>query len=107
MSLPNGRIGYRKQQPRWNYDDETLLKYLERTELDELIRVSKAPNKAERRKQFEVVGDKVINTETGEVVEGIDSVYRDEVYTAREEGNEKRRVNRRNKPSNDKISKRS
>src|SRR5690625_2507636 len=85
MSLPNGRIGYRKQQPRWNYDDETLLKYLERTELDELIRVSKAPNKAEIRKQFEVVGDKVINTETGEVVEGIDIVHRDEVFNVRVE----------------------
>ena len=80
MSLPNGRIGYRKQQPRWSYDDETLIKYLERTELDELIRVSKAPNKAEIRKQFEVVGDKVINAETGEVVEGIEIEHRPEAF---------------------------
>lgn len=85
LSLPNGRIGFRKQQPKWIYDDKTLLKYLERTELDELIRVNKAPNKSEIRKVFDVVGDKVVNKETGEVVEGIEIVHRDETFNVRVE----------------------
>lgn len=81
LSLPNGRIGFRKQQPKWNYDEKTLLDYLKRTELHELIRTTQVPNKTEIRKVFEVVGDKVINKETGEVVEGIEIEQRPEAFS--------------------------
>lgn len=83
ISLPNGNFGFRKQQPRWKYDDEALLNYLEQSQMNNLIRTTKAPNKAEIRKQFEIHGNKVINTETGEFVEGIEIIDRPEKFNVR------------------------
>ena len=50
LSLPNGRIGFRKQQPKWNYDDETLLTYLQQSELNDLIKTTYTPKKSELKK---------------------------------------------------------
>src|SRR5699024_4861315 len=33
LKLPNGRIGFRKQQPKWNYDDETVLQALKKANM--------------------------------------------------------------------------
>ena len=83
MSLPNGRFGFRKQQPKWEYNDEKVLSYLEQAGMNDLIRTTRVPNKAEIRKIFEVVDDKVINKETGEVVEGIEIEQREEKFNWR------------------------
>jgi len=85
MSLPNGRFGFRKQQPKWKYNDKEVLSYLESAEMEDLIRTTRVPNKAEIRKVFEVVDDKVINKETGEVVEGIEIEHRPEQFNWRVE----------------------
>lgn len=71
LKLPNGKISFRKRQPKWEYDSEKVVQALEKAELNDFIRVTKAPSKAEIKKAFSVVDDKVINTETGEVIEGI------------------------------------
>ena len=71
LKLPNGRIGFRKSQPKWVYDNDKVIETLEKANLTDFIRVKKEPSKADIKKAFDVVGDKVINPDTGEVIEGI------------------------------------
>ena len=71
-SLPNGAIKFRKQRDKWVYDDEKLLNYLEKSEMHDLIRINKEPKKNKLREKFDISqGDKLINPETGEIVDGI------------------------------------
>src|SRR5690625_480851 len=71
LKLPNGRIGFRKQQPKWNYDDETVLEALKKANMNDFINVKESPRKADIKKAFDVVGNQVINPDTGEILEGI------------------------------------
>ena len=71
LNLPNGRIGFRKRQPKWIYDNDKVIETLEKANLTDFIRVTKAPSKADIKKAFDVNGDKVINPDTGEIIEGI------------------------------------
>lgn len=71
LKLPNGNIGFRKKPKKWNYQDDVLLETLKQNQLTDFIRVKEQPDKSQIKKAFEVVGDKVINPETGEVLEGI------------------------------------
>lgn len=70
-STPFGRIGFRKQQPQYTYNDEEVITYLEQCGYDDLYRVKKEPSKADIKKRFVLHGDKLINPETGEEVPGI------------------------------------
>lgn len=80
MKLPNGRIGFRKRQPKWIYDNEKVIETLEKAELSDFIRVTKSPSKADIKKAFEVVGDKVVNPDTGEFLEGITVEQQDDNF---------------------------
>src|SRR5690625_7610425 len=71
-SLPNGAIKCRKQRDKWVYDDEKLLTYLEKSEMHDLISINKEPKKNKLREKFDISqGDKLINTDTGEIVNSI------------------------------------
>lgn len=59
---PYGSVSYRKQQPKWHYNDDELVGWLEANQANELIRVKKEPAKTEIKKLF-------IPTETGQVVD--------------------------------------
>ena len=69
LSTPYGKVSSRKQQPKWNYEDEKVLNWLKEND-KELIRVKYEPDKREIKKKYEVVGNTVV-TEDGEIVEGI------------------------------------
>jgi len=71
LKLPNGNFGFRKRQPKWNYDNDKVVQALERAEMTDLIRVKKEPAKADIKKAFSVNDGQVINPLTGEVIEGI------------------------------------
>ncbi|WP_027309316.1 host-nuclease inhibitor Gam family protein [Caloramator sp. ALD01] len=70
LSTPYGKLSFRKQQPKWNYDEETVLKFLKASGKTEFIRVKEEINKAELKKKFKVVGELVVD-ENGEIIEGI------------------------------------
>ncbi|WP_077369685.1 host-nuclease inhibitor Gam family protein [Anaerosalibacter sp. Marseille-P3206] len=77
ISTPYGKVSTRKQQPKWNYDDEKLVEWLEHYK-PELVRVKKEINKTDFKKAvkdedgFIAIGDgKVASSETGEVIEGV------------------------------------
>lgn len=72
ITLPSGNIGFRKKPVRWVYNDEQVLKTLENEKMNDFIKVEKKLDKRSIKKAFEVAGDKVINPDTGQVIEGIE-----------------------------------
>lgn len=80
LKLPNGRIGFRKQQPKWEYDNTKLVESLKASERTDLIRIKEEPDKSAIKKAFQVVDDKVVDTETGQVIEGITVEQREDAF---------------------------
>src|SRR5699024_1269067 len=70
QKLPNGRIRFKKQQPKWELDDKRVLESLKQAGKDDLIKVTEKPKLADIKKSHAVVDGKVINTETGEFLDG-------------------------------------
>lgn len=69
--LPNGSYGFRKSQPKWDYDIDKVVEYLEKSNLSDFLNIKKTPKKANIKKVFSVHDGKVINPDTGELVDGI------------------------------------
>lgn len=84
-SLPFGKLKFRKRRPKWNYEDDKLLEFLETTGMG-AIRVKKQVDKRALKKIVEIAGDKVVHAETGEVVEGVDIQERGEKFSIDVEG---------------------
>jgi len=82
LKLPNGNLQFRKQQPKWSYDDKTLVTSLKQLRLDEYIKVEEKPVKKDIKKVLRVAGNKVV-TENGEVVEGIEIEERGESFSVK------------------------
>lgn len=70
-STPYGKISFRKQQPKWNYEDETVLKALKRSNMLNCIKTTEEVKKAELKKVCSVVNGKAVIADTGEIIEGI------------------------------------
>ncbi|MNW43556.1 Bacteriophage Mu Gam like protein [compost metagenome] len=73
---PYGTLSFKKQQPKWNYDDEKLVSWLENTGANELIRIKKEPVKAEIKKLFVPIESGVVVDPEGQMVDGIMVEYR-------------------------------
>lgn len=71
LSLPHGKIGFRKKQSKWIYNDDQLLDTLTKHNLNDYIKVKYQPDKAQIKKAFEVVDGKVVDVDTGVIIEGI------------------------------------
>jgi len=83
ITLPNGNVGFRRKQSKWIYNDDVVLKTLESENMNDFIKVEKKLDKRLIKKAFEVAGDKVINPDTGEVIEGIEIVEQGESLNVR------------------------
>jgi len=83
LKLPNGRFGFRKRPAKWEYDEEKVLEHLKESELTDFVRVKEEINKRDLRQFVEVAGDKVINPETGEIIEGIEIVEQGENFNVK------------------------
>lgn len=68
---PYGSIGFRKQQPKWNYDDEKLINHLESINYNHLVRTKKEPIKTEIKKLFTTLENGQVVDDAGCFVEGI------------------------------------
>lgn len=71
QKTPFGRVGYKKQQVKWKYDDKKLVEYLKNTGKNLYIHVEEKPKKNEIKKAFKVSGNHVIDESTGEIIDGI------------------------------------
>jgi len=69
ISTPYGKVTARKQQPKWNYDEDKVVNWLLQND-KELVRVKYEPDKNGIKKKYKIVGTNVV-TDDGEIVEGI------------------------------------
>ncbi len=77
ISTPYGKVGFRKQQPKWEYKDDIVLKFLKESGYKEFIRIKEEVNKAELKKSVQVANGQAVTSE-GEVIEGITVIPQDE-----------------------------
>ena len=78
-NLPFGALKFRKRRPKWNYEDDRLLEFAQKN-LKEAIKVKKKVDKRKLKKKSEVVGDKAVLEDTGEIIEGVKVVQRPEKF---------------------------
>ena len=81
LELPNGKIKFTKQQPKFNYDDDVLINYLKKSERTDLIKVKETPDRATVKKIFTLQGEKLVDAETGEFVEGVTIEHREDKFS--------------------------
>ena len=84
-SLPFGKLQFRKRRPKWQYGDELLTEVKNR--IPDAVRVKEDVDKRELKKivkdsgQYKILDDgKVVDTETGEFLEGLKVVDRGESF---------------------------
>lgn len=78
VKTPYGKIGFKKQQPEYVYNDEDLLPFLEDVGYSDLFKIKKEPIKTEIKKQFKLHDNSLIDPETGEIIPGITINYRED-----------------------------
>lgn len=69
--LPSGQVQFRAQQPEYKRDDEQLLKWLKANGRESYIVTKESPAWGELKKILKQHGEHMIDTESGEIVEGI------------------------------------
>lgn len=62
-------------------DDEKLLEYLKTTGNEDMITVTEKPKWGEFKKRLEIVAGQIVDTETGEFVEGVEIVQNPDKFT--------------------------
>lgn len=75
VKLPHGQLKARAQQPEFIRDDAALLKWL-KANRQEFIVMKESPDWAGLKKVTQVAGDKVIDPDSGEVINGVTVVER-------------------------------
>ena len=83
ISLPHGKLKARAQQPEFIRDDVKLVEYLRNTGRTNFIKVIEKPEWDEFKKIVEVAidGKTVVDTQTGEIVEGVTAEIRPPKFT--------------------------
>ncbi|TDX53156.1 host-nuclease inhibitor Gam family protein [Orenia marismortui] len=79
-SLPFGKLKFRKQKPKWKYEEDKLLRFLKLTGID-AIKVKEKVDKQALKNMVKIVGNKVVHTETGEVIDGVEIEERGEIFS--------------------------
>jgi len=77
--LPFGKLQFRKQRDKWEYDNQKLIEFAEKN-LKEAIKISKRVDKRILKNKVKVVGDKAVVAQTGEVVAGVKVIERGEKF---------------------------
>lgn len=60
ISTPYGKVSTRKQQPKWEYDEKTVIEFLKSVGMNELIRIKEELNKVDLKKTVTVEDGKAI-----------------------------------------------
>jgi hypothetical protein len=84
-SLPFGELKFRKQRPKWKYDNKQLLEAAKKN-IPSAVRVKEKVYKNDLKKEikegsFEITEEgKIVNLETGEIIEGVEVQKRGEKF---------------------------
>lgn len=71
ITTPYGKFTWKKQQPKWNYDDEKVVQHLEENGLEDFFRTKKEPIKTDIKKLFGVMDSGDVVDPNGMVVNGL------------------------------------
>ena len=88
-SLPSADLVLRKPALKYEHDDQQLLKWLQQNDMSEFTQVKITPAWGELKKHLSVVGDSVILTDTGEIVEGVTAGMSDPEFVVKVKEEEK------------------
>ncbi|TFJ92170.1 host-nuclease inhibitor Gam family protein [Lentibacillus salicampi] len=80
QKLPNGRIRFKKKQPKWEYDDNTVIQSLKDAGMTDYIKVKESPSKSDIKKAFEVIDGQVVDADTGQIIDGITVAEQNEEF---------------------------
>ena len=80
--LPSGRLVKKYKQPKIERDEEKLVAWLEKNQMPELVKIKKSADWATLKKETEIVGERVISKNTGEVIEGVTAVPQNPEFKA-------------------------
>jgi hypothetical protein len=61
-------------------DDEKLLEYFKSSGNDDMIQIVEKPKWGEFKKRLEIVGGQIVDTDTGEIVEGVEIVTKADTF---------------------------
>ena len=82
LSTPYGKVTSRKEQPKFNRNDDEFLEWLKGNELNDFINIKETPNWGEFKKHIEVK-DGLVVANTGEIVEGVTAEERADSITVK------------------------
>jgi hypothetical protein len=71
QATPYGTVSFKKQQPKWNYDDKLLVESLKEIGRSDLVRVKEEPDKTALKKVMKVDDGRVVDEETGAILTGV------------------------------------
>lgn len=80
IKLPHGTIRFKKQQPEYIKDEEKLIDWAKTSGKVEYVKVKESIDWANLKKDAEVVGENLVDPETGEVIEGVRVVEREDKF---------------------------
>jgi hypothetical protein len=80
-SLPGGKLIRKKQQPKFETDDEALVPWLEENFMGQLVKVKKSADWAALKKVVTVTPDgEHVATDEGEIIPGVTVTQRPDVF---------------------------
>lgn len=80
-TLPGGKLIRKKQQPKFDTDDEALVPWLEENFMSQLVKVKKSADWAELKKVVSVTPDgEHVATDEGEIIPGVTVTQRPDVF---------------------------
>ena len=85
--LPTATLILRKESPKYERDEEALVRFLEENERSDMVKVKKSPNWAEYKKETKLLDDgTLVDIATGEVVSGVTVTMEPHAFTVNIEG---------------------
>ena len=81
INTPYGKVSSRKQQPEYKYDVDKFIEWAKDNNHDNLIRTRYDVDKAKTKKSFVISGDKLVDADTGEIVEGVTVASREDTIS--------------------------
>lgn len=85
-STPYGSVTSRKMQPKWETNEETLLKWLKENEHTDLIRVKEEPALSDIKDAFKITDTGTVVDGNGVLVDGITIIEQDAKITVKTKG---------------------
>ena len=86
-TLPGGKLIRKKQQPKFETDDEALVPWLEENFMSQLVKVKKSADWAALKKVCSVTPDgEHVATDDGEIIPGVTVTQRPDVFKVEMEG---------------------